>query len=60
MWQMVLANVSIQGWIIDPNIESLFDGSHKVLVLSPHYTEVFYADHMTRDVMVVIDGGWGL
>ena len=28
MWQMVFANVSIQGWIIDPNIESFFDGSH--------------------------------
>ena len=28
MWQMVLANISIQGWIIDPNVESFFDGSH--------------------------------
>ena len=46
MWQMVLAYVSIQGWIIDPNVESFFDGSD--------------ANHKTRDVMVVIDGGWGL
>ena len=45
MWQMVLANISIQGWIIDPDAESFFDGSHKVLVLSPHYAEVVYANH---------------
>ena len=60
MWQMVLANISVQGWIIDPNVESFFDGSHEVLVLSPHYAEVIYVNHMTRDVIVVIDGGWGL
>ena len=28
MWQMVLANISVQGWIIDPDVESFFDGSH--------------------------------
>ena len=28
MWQMVFANISIQGWINDPNIESFLDGSH--------------------------------
>ena len=60
MWQMVLANISIQGWIIDPNVESFFDGSHEVLVLSPHYADVIYVNHMTRDAIVVIDGGWGL
>ena len=28
MWQMVLDYVSVHGWLIDPNIESFFDGSH--------------------------------
>ena len=60
IWQMVLAYVSIQGWIIDPNIESFFHVSHWVLVLSPHYAEVIYANHMTRDVTMVIDGGQDL
>ena len=32
---MVFAYVSIKGWIIDPYIQGLFDGSHEVLVLSP-------------------------
>ena len=27
MWQMVLAIISIQGWIIDPDVDSFFDGS---------------------------------
>ena len=24
MWQMVFANISIQGWIVDPDVKSLF------------------------------------
>ena len=28
VWQVVFAYVSIQGWIIDPSVESFFDGSH--------------------------------
>ena len=60
VWQMVFAHVSIQGWIIDPNVDSFFDGSHLGLVLSPHYAKVIYANQMSRDVIVVIDGGWGL
>ena len=28
VWQVVFTYVSIQGWIIDPNVESFFDGSH--------------------------------
>ena len=37
-----------------------FDGSHEVLVLSPHYFKIFYADVMTSGVMMVKYGGWGL
>ena len=36
---MVFAYVSVKGWIIDPYIESFFDGSHEVL-LSPHNTKI--------------------
>ena len=35
MWQMVLANISIQGWIVDPNVQSFFYCSSEVLVLLP-------------------------
>ena len=48
MWQMVLANVSIKGWIIDSDIFGFFDGSCEVLVLSPHYVKIFYTDFVTR------------
>ena len=51
--KLVLANISIQGWIIDTNVDSFFDGSNWVLVLSPHYDEVIYANHMTRDDILV-------
>ena len=28
VWQVILAYVLFQGWIIDPDVESFFDGSH--------------------------------
>ena len=59
VWQLVLAYVSIQGWIVDLNVESFFDGSHYVLVLSYHYAKVIYANQVTKDVIVVIDGEMG-
>ena len=57
---MVFAYVSIQGWIIDPNMWSFFDDSHEVLVLCLHYTKIIYADCVTSDVMMATYGGWGL
>ena len=60
MWQMVLANVSIKGWIIDSDIQGFFDGSCEVLVLSPHYVKIFYTDFVIRGVIMVKYGGWGL
>ena len=58
MWQMILAYVFVQGWIIFSYIESLFDYSFYVLIFSPHYAKVVNCDSMTRDVGMVIDGGW--
>ena len=49
---MVLAYVSIEGWIVDPYIQSFFDSSHEVLVLSPHNTEILNRDIVNSDVMV--------
>ena len=40
MWQMVFANVLIQGWIIDSYVQSLFNCSQEVLILSSHHAEV--------------------
>ena len=33
--QLELANVPTEGWIIDPNIHSLLDGSYNVMYLPP-------------------------
>ena len=40
IWRMVLANVPIQGWIIDPYVYWFFYGFSEVLVLCPHYTGI--------------------
>ena len=57
---MVLAYVSIEGWIIHPDVNGLFDGSNEVLIFPPHNAEIFNGGIMTCDVMVVIYWGGGL
>ena len=57
---MVFANISIEGWVIDPYEQSLFDCSGKVLVLPSNYAEVVNVSFMTWDVTVVMNGRGGL
>ena len=54
---MVLANVLVQGWIISSYVNGFFYCSFHVLIFSPHNAEIVNSDSMTRDVLVVIDGG---
>ena len=60
MWQMVLAHISIQGWIVDPNVKSLFYCSSEVLVLPSHNVEILNTYVVTSGVKVVKYGGGGL
>ena len=46
--------------LFDSYVESLFNCSQEVLILSSHYTEVVNSDTVTRDDRMVIDGGRGL
>ena len=57
---MVFANVSIQGWIVDPDVYSLFYGSPEVLVLPSHNVEIINTYAVTSGVKVVKYGGGGL
>ena len=57
VWQMVFANVLIQGWIVDSYVQSLFYCSQEVLILSSQYTKVVNSDTMTRDDRMVMDRG---
>ena len=57
---MVLAYISIEGWIIHPDVNCFFYGSDEVLVLSPHNAEIFNGGVMTCDVLVVIYWRGGL
>ena len=56
MRQMVFANIFVKGWIVYPYVYSFFDHPHKVVILSPHYTEVINGSIMTCDGITVIDG----
>ena len=60
MRQMVLAYISIEGWIVHPDVNSFFYGSGEVLVFPPYNAEIFNGGIMTCDVLVVIYRGGGL
>ena len=60
MRQIILAYISVKGWIVHPDINSFFYGSDEVLVLSPHNDEILDGDIMTCDVMMVMYWGGGL
>ena len=60
VWQMVLANVFVKGWIINSDIQSFFYGSQEVLTFSSHYFKVVNGDIVTRDGRMVMNGGRGL
>ena len=60
MWQMVFANISVKGWIVDPDVKSLFYCSLEVLVLPSHNVEIFNTYTVTSVVKMVKYGGGGL
>ena len=55
MWQMVFANIFVEGWIVNPYVYSFLDQPRKVVILSPHHTEVVNCGVMTCDVVMVKD-----
>ena len=55
MWQMVFANVLIEGWNIDSYVYWLCYSSSEVLVIPPHYTKIVNCCCFTCNVAVVID-----
>ena len=56
MRQMVPAYISIEGWIIHPDVNDFFYGSDEVLLLPPYNAEISNGGIMTCDVLVVIYG----
>ena len=60
MWQMVFANISIQGWIVDPDVKGLFYRPLEVLFLPSHNVEIFNTYAVTSGVKMVKYGGRGL
>ena len=59
MWQMVFTHISIEGWIIDPYVQSLLYCSHLVQVLPPNNVKVVDGNIGTSDVAMVIYGRGG-
>ena len=56
MWQMVFANVPVDGWTINPYVDWFFYYSSGVLVL-PNYTETVNSCEITSYVAMLINGG---
>ena len=58
MWQLVLANISIKGWVIDSNQHGFPDGPGHALVLPAHYAEIVQGYFMASDGEVVMYRWW--
>ena len=57
--QLVLADVPIEGWIIDSDVHGLLDSSCDVVCLPTHNGEVVNPGMMTCGVGMVMDGERG-
>ena len=55
---MVLAYISIEGWIVHPDVNSFFYGSDEVLVLPPYNAKIFSCtDNSSRTSSTTPDTG---
>ena len=53
MCQVVLANVSIEGRVIDSDVYSFFYGPGHILTLPAYYFEVFHCCLVASNVLMV-------
>ena len=60
MWQMVFTDISVKGWIIDPDIKSFFMAVLRFWSSLPHYVEVINTYTVTSVVEMVKYGRGGL
>ena len=54
-----ISHISIEGWITDPYVQSLFYCSHLVQVLPPNNVKVVDSNIVTSDVAMVLYGRGG-
>ena len=55
MRQLVFANISVKGWVIDSYQYCLLVGPGNALVLPAYYAEIVQKQFMTSDVMMVME-----
>ena len=58
MWQLELANVPIEGWVIYSDEYCFFDVSGNTIVLPAYSPKIVQGKFMTCDVLVIYDGSW--
>ena len=57
MWQVLFANISIQGWIVDPDVKSLLYCPLEILFLPSHNVEISNTYAVTIGVKMIKYGG---
>ena len=43
MWEVVLPNVPVQGWVVDPDEHGFFDGSCHIVIFSAQDLEIVHS-----------------
>ena len=54
MWQLVFANISVKGWVIDPNQHGFTDGPNHALVFPADYAEIVQRYFMASGIKVAM------
>ena len=53
MWEVVLPNVPVQGWVVDPDEHGFFDGSCHIVVFSVQDFEIVHSCSMATGSLVM-------
>ena len=53
VWQIVLANISIEGRVVDSDVYCFFHGPGNILSLSAYNLEVVHCCHVTSGVLMI-------
>ena len=59
VWHLVLAQVSVEGWVLHADEHGLFDGPEMAVDFLVHYVELVWVHGVSCSGAVVVYGGGG-
>ena len=57
MWELVLSQVPVEGWVLNMYEHGLLDGPELVVNFFVHYVDLFWVNWVSCSGTVEVDGG---